>query len=173
MQHFLEATITMSHGTQLHPTQLYCQNSKRSTHLKWFKLKIHNFHNFITDMEATRCHGSDKSQHKISKTSSFYYFDLIFINFNWFWAHSSSSMLNSAVCTPQKSIQLPNANERIKIRSKHLSMTSPRIWFSDFQGDFQGFLFFSYLKISNRIRHFVTHLQFWPFVGFVRCFFAF
>ena len=81
MQHFLEATITMSHGTQLHPTQLYCQNSKRSTHLKWFKLKIHNFHNFITDMEATRCHGSDKSQHKISGTSSFYYFDLNFHKF--------------------------------------------------------------------------------------------
>ena len=81
MQHFLEATITMSHGTQLHPTQLYCQNSKRSTHLKWFKLKIHNFHNFITDMEATRCHGSDKSQQKISKTSSFYYFGLNFHKF--------------------------------------------------------------------------------------------
>ena len=84
--------------------------------------------------------------------------------------HSSSSILNSAVCTPQNSIQLPNANERIKIRSKHLSITSPKLWFSDFQGDFQRFLVFSYPKISNRTRHFVTHLQFWPLKGFVRCF---
>ena len=76
MQHFLEATITMSHGTQLHPTQLYCQNSKRSTHLKWFKLKIHNFHNFHhfhnhtrPDKERIRCHGSQKSQQKLNPTS--------------------------------------------------------------------------------------------------------
>ena len=63
---------------------------------------------------------------------------------------SSSSMLNSAVCTPQNSIQLPKANERIKIRSKHRSITSPKARFSTFFHQiYKGCIYISPKKIQS------------------------
>ena len=70
---FLEATITMSHGTQLHPTQLYCQNSNALNSFKMIQTQNSQFSQFChhtrPDKEPIRCHGSEKSPNRKYRTT--------------------------------------------------------------------------------------------------------